>query len=336
MISQRYGTRKRSIELKKNGYVSSIIRSNPPNRLFPSPISILKRIAPVIVIFILPINLHSQSYYNFRDAFLDRKGEIDSLRLEVAEESEVTRTYELSLYSSSGDSLHGRIRIPKGSGPFPAALLCVGIETGREVIEMIDGRDSVILMAADYPFEGEWDFKGWASVGTTFELRSMAFRTVPLLLNCLDWLFERPVVDRNDVSVVSVSFGAFTGIPAAVIDRRVKQLVVVQAGGNLSGVIAHNSERWGVTIPSWLAGWLGGGILAAFEPTKYVRHLAPRKLIMINSEGDSFFTRESAEELFEEANEPKEIIWQKSKHVAPGEKELIRELTNVVAERIYD
>jgi hypothetical protein len=57
---------------------------------------------------------------------------------------------------------------------------------------------------------------------------------------------------------------------------------------------------------------------------------------MINSEGDSFFTRESAEELFETASDPKEIIWQKTGHVAPGEKELIRELTNIVAGRIYD
>jgi len=285
---------------------------------------------------LLPFSSASaQSYYNFRDGFLDRKGEIDSLNLLYVEETALTRTFEFSLYSSSDDSLHGRIRIPKGDGPFPAALLCVGIETGKEVIEMIEGQDSVILMAADYPFEGEWDFRGWAAVGTTFELRSMGLRAVPLLLNCLDWLFRQPEVQRDDVTVVSVSFGAFTGIPAAVFDSRVKQLVVVQAGGNLSGVIAHNSERWGVAIPSWLAGWLGGGILAPFEPTKYIRHLAPRKLVMINSEGDSFFTRESAEELYETAYEPKEIIWHKSAHVAPGEKELIKELTNVVAERIY-
>ncbi|MEX2115319.1 MAG: hypothetical protein WEB37_00410, partial [Bacteroidota bacterium] len=66
-----------------------------------------------------------QSYYNFRDAFLDRKGQIDSLSLVYAEESPLTRTFQFSLFSSSGDSLHGRIRIPKGEGPFPAALLCV-------------------------------------------------------------------------------------------------------------------------------------------------------------------------------------------------------------------
>ncbi|GJQ21661.1 MAG: hypothetical protein HBSIN02_20160 [Bacteroidia bacterium] len=287
------------------------------------------------LIILLPSLLSAQSYYNFRDGFLDRKGEIETMELSFVDETPTTRTFDFRLTSSSDDSLHGRIRMPKGTGPFPAALLCVGLETGREVIEMIEGQDSVMLMAADYPFEGEWNFQGWAAVGTTFRLRSAGFRTVPLLLNCLDWLFELDAVDKSDVTVVAVSFGAFTGVPAAVLDPRVKQLVIVQSGGNLSGVIAHNSKRWGVALPSWLAGWLGGGILAAFEPTKYIRHLTPRRLIMINGEGDSFFTRESAEVLYEAADEPKEIIWHKSRHVMPGEKNLIRELTNMVVGRIY-
>lgn len=277
----------------------------------------------------------AQSYYNFRDGFFDRKGEIEAITLEPGGESQHTRTFDFRLFSTKDDSISGRLRIPKGAGPFPAALLCVGIETGKEVIEMIEGQDSVFLMAVDYPFEGEWDFRGWSAIGTTFELRSAGYRTVPMLLNCLDWLFVRSEIDKTDVTVVAVSFGAFTAVPAAVFEQRVKQLVVVQAGGDLSGVIAHNSERWGVEIPSWLSGWLGGAILAPFDPNKYIDHLSPRPLIMINGEGDSFFTRESAESLFEEAREPKEILWHKSAHVAPGEKELIRELTNVVARKIY-
>jgi hypothetical protein len=279
--------------------------------------------------------LFSQSYYNFRDGFLDRKGYIRSMDLVQTDSSQVTRTFDFLLRSTNDDSLSGRIRIPLGAGPFPAALLCVGIETGKEVIEMIEGQDSVVLLAANYPFEGEWEFKGWKALETTFDLRSMGFRTVPLLLNCLDWMFDQENVDKQDVTVVAVSFGVFTGIPAAVIDARVKQLVVVQAGGNLSGVIAHNSERWGTSVPSWLAGWLGGGILAPFEPNKYIPHLTPRKLVLVSSEKDSFFPTSSIQSLFDHAREPKDHILHQSGHVAPGERELIRELTNIVVQRIY-
>lgn len=276
-----------------------------------------------------------QSYYNFRDGFLDRKGEILSVNLVLVDESPLTQTFDFLLHSTKDDSLTGRVRIPRGPGPFPAALLCVGIETGKEVIEMIEGQDSVLLVAANYPFEGEWEFKGWKALETTFDLRSMGFRTVPLLLNCLDWMFDQENVDEQDVTVVAVSFGVFTGIPAAVIDARVKQLVVVQAGGDLSGVIAHNSERWGTSVPSWLAGWLGGGILAPFEPNKYIPHFTPRKLILVSSERDSFFPPSSIESLLDHAREPKEHIVHHSGHVAPGERALIRELTNIVVQKIY-
>ena len=279
--------------------------------------------------------MNAQSYYNLRDRILDRKGRVASMNLTQAEESRLTKTFDFILKSTSGDSLSGRIRFPKGDGPFPTALLCVGLETGKEVIAMIEGQDSVILMAVDYPFEGEWNFSGWAAVGTVFRLRSMAVRTVPLLLNCLDWLFEERTVKKNDVSVAAVSFGVFTGLPSAVIDQRVRRLVVVQAGGSLSTVIAHNAERWGSRLPGWLSGRLGGAILSHFEPTKYIAHLAPRELIMINGEGDSFFPRQSAQVLFEQARDPKEIIWHKSDHVMPGEKEQIRELTNIIARRVY-
>ncbi len=289
-----------------------------------------------LILFVLAgAQVFGQSYYNFRDGFLDRKGSVQSMDLVLREKSLITQTFDFHLRSTNNDSLAGRIRVPSGKGPFPAALLCVGIETGKDVIEMIDGQENVILVAADYPFEGEWDFKGWNAVGTTFDLRSTGFRTIPLLLTCLDWMFRQEIVDQQDVTVVAVSFGAFTGIPAAVIDGRVKQLVVVQAGGDLSGVIAHNSKKWGVSAPGWLAGWLGGGILAAFEPNKYIPHLFPRRLLVVSGEGDSFFPPFSIESLLDHARNPKEHIVHSSGHVAPGERELIKELTNIVVRRIY-
>jgi hypothetical protein len=290
----------------------------------------------IILLFLInQTTASAQHYYNLRDGILDRKGQIASFRLTLAEESPLTKTFDFHLKSTRNDSMTGRVRFPKGNGPFPAALLCVGIETGKEVIAMIEGHHNVILMAVDYPFEGEWNFSGWAAVGTVFRLRSMAVRTIPLLLNCLDWLFQQPEVNKNDVSVVAVSFGVFTGLPAAVIEQRVCRLVVVQGGGSLSTVIAHNAQRWGSPLPPTLSGWLGGAILAPFEPTKYVAYLSPRQLIMINGEEDSFFPAESARRLFDAAREPKEIAWHKSDHIMPGEKERIRELTNIVARKVY-
>lgn len=288
-----------------------------------------------VAFFFHPTETYGQSFYNFRDGFLDRKGSVTAMDLRLVEQTSATMTFDFLLRSSKDDSLTGRLRMPKGTGPFPVAILAVGIETGKEVVDMIEGRENVVLLAVDYPFEGDWDFAGFAAIGTTFRLRAMGFRTVPLLMNCVDWLYGRREVDRSDISMITVSFGSFAAIPAAVIDSRIARLVVIQAGADLSLVIAHNAKRWGTTMPPWLAGWLGGAILAPFEPTKNILHLSPRPLLMINGKVDSFFPQESAATLFETAREPKEMIWHQSDHVMPGEKELIRKLTNIVAGRLY-
>jgi len=285
------------------------------------------------IISVTPL-AHAQSYYNLRDAFLARKGTIQSMTLLPVEESAKTRVFDFQLKTST-DSMTGRIRMPKGRGPHRTGLLAVGIETGKDVVAMIEGHDDVMLMAVDYPFEGEWEFRGWKGLSTTVSLRAMGFRTVPLLLNCLDWLFQQKEVDRNEVIMVAVSFGSFTGIPAAVIDARVKQLVVVQGGGNLSTVIAQNAKRWGTSLPGWLAGWIGNAILSPFEPTRYAPHLSPRPLLMVSGKGDTFFPPRSTHDLFDSAREPKELVWHTTEHIMPGEKELIKELTNVVVRKLY-
>ena len=288
-----------------------------------------------VAFFFQPMKTHGQSFYNFRDGFLDRKGSVTAMNLRLVEQTGATMTFNFLLRSSKDDSLTGRLRMPKGPGTFPVAILAVGIETRKEVVDMIEGRENVILLGVDYPFEGEWDFAGLAAIGTTFRLRAMGFRTVPLLMNCVDWLYGRKEVDRSNISMITVSFGSFAAIPVAVIDPRITRLVVVQGGADLSLVIAHNAKRWGTTMPAWLAGWLGSAILAPFEPSKYIRHLFPRPLLMINGKGDSFFPPKSATKLFETAGEPKEMIWHQSDHVMPGEKALIKELTNIVAGRLY-
>jgi hypothetical protein len=166
-------------------------------------------------------------------------------------------------------------------------------------------------------------------------MRSMAERTVRNIHLALDWLTQLPEVDTSDVTLVAVSFGVFTGVPAAAADRRVKRLAVVQGGGGIDGVIAANSERLGIGLPSWLAGKLGQGLLSDFEPNDHVGGFAPRPFVMVSAGSDRFFPAESVRSLYEAAREPKEWIVHDSPHVMPDERELIRELTRIMAGKLY-
>lgn len=270
------------------------------------------------------------------EEFRQDKGTLVHVNVKNIDSTRTTRTMNFALIGSKGDTVRGSIRMPvTHRRTFPAAFLIVGIETGKSVVRMIEGHDSVIVVGIDYQFAGSYNFSGWDAVNAVFELRDACYRTVPQILLCLDWLFTNPLVDTSDVTLIAVSFGVFTAVPAAVIDQRVKRLAIVQAGGDLPGIIAANAERLGVPVPSWLAGWLGSWILAPFEPNRYIGSFSPRPVLLVSGDSDLLFPHDSVRSLYEHAGEPKEWMRHKSKHVMPGERELILELANIVAARLY-
>ena len=268
--------------------------------------------------------------------FVRRKGTLRILEKSLVDSTSRTKIFDLWLINDLSDTVRARVKIPlEEMRKFPVALLVVGIETGKDVVNMIEGYDSVIVVGVDYPFEGVFDFAGWNAVKTSYAFREMAFRTIPQLLLCLDWISMQPQVDTTNITMVAVSFGVFTAVPAAAIDRRVDKLVVVQAGGDIAKVLDANAERLGFPVPSWLAGWIGQIIFSPFEPNRYIGLLSPRPVLIISGNADSFFPPESVQSLFDQAADPKEWIRHQSKHVAPNERELILELTQIVGRKLY-
>jgi len=269
------------------------------------------------------------------EEFREEKGVLVQSQILETDSSDVTVTQDFALTNDRSDSVVGRIRLPRAEGKFPAVMLVVGVETGKDIVGMIEGHENIIVVGIDYPVAVSYEVGRWSALRTALALRKTGFEMIPRILLCLDWLFTHPLVDTSDVTLIAVSFGVFTGVPAAVADARVKRLVVVQAGGDLYTVVAASSKSLRVPLPSWLAGCVGSWILAPFEPNRYIGAFAPRPLLIVSGESDVFFTRSSVESLYEHAGEPKEWVEHKVGHVMPGERELIKELTRVVADRLY-
>lgn len=270
------------------------------------------------------------------DDFFGRKGNLVSVLVTPVDSFAATVTRDVLLLNDRGDTVHARIRAPRTtSARHPVVMMVVGIETGRDVVAMIAGYDSVLVFGIDYPFKGPLDFSGWNAFGTSFELREAAYRTVAHLLLSVDWLSGLPYVDTTDITLAAVSFGVFTGIPAAVIDERIDRLVVIQGGGILYDVVKMNAERLGLRVPTWLAGWWAETFFEAFEPTAYVGRLSPRPFLLVSAARDQFFPETSVAALYHAAAEPKEWLHHSSGHVAPHQQELILELTTIVAQRLY-
>lgn len=268
--------------------------------------------------------------------FNEGKGNLMQVLLAAVESTATTITNDFVLINDRHDTVKGRMRLPRApSGRFPLAMLVVGLETGKEVVKMIEGYDSVLVVAIDYPFTEPYDFSGLNAFKTVFALHDAGYKTVSQLCLCLEWLQHHPRVDTGDITMIAVSFGIFTALPAAVMEENVHRLVIVQAGGDLSRIIAANAVRLDMPLPAWLAGWLGGWVLAPFEPNRYIGAFAPRPVLIVSGETDALFPQASVQSLYDHANEPKEWIRHRSKHVMPGERELINELTQIVAERLY-
>jgi len=243
---------------------------------------------------------------------------------------------DVGIICDNHDTVRGRVRRPVNRNfRYPAAFLVVGIETGREVVDMIAGYDSVIVFGIDYPYSGTLDFSGWKGLTTVLALRSVGFHSVNHIGVSLDWLSSLPEIDTNNISVITVSFGVFAGVPAAVMDTRVDRLVVVQAGGGLETILAANAERLHASVPPWIAGFLGGRILAPFEPNNYIGRFSPRPVLLVSGESDRLFPSSSIQSLFDHAREPKEWIRHRSGHVDPTTEKLIAELASIVGNKLY-
>jgi hypothetical protein len=290
----------------------------------------------LIAIAIVSVVVLRYSCRDYRTSFLAQKGQLVSVKTEEFAHDSLTQTSGFTLTGSKGLVVTGRLRVPmRGKPPYPAVLVVPGLETGQLVIELLDERPKIIVMAIRYPYNGEPNFSGLSAVPTLLEMRRTGMKTVPSLLLALDYLVHVPEVDTNDIAVATVSFGTFVGVPAAVLHAGVKRLIVVQGGGDIASVVAANAHRLEMPLPPSVSGWIGQLFLFPFEPDRYIAGFSPRRLLMVSSPGDLFFPHESTESLFDHAQEPKEIVWYTSKHVMPGELDIIKELTDIVLEKVY-
>jgi len=122
------------------------------------------------------------------------------------------------------------------------------------------------------------------------------------------------------LAVLGISMGAAAAIMAAAREPRVRAVVADSAYADLADLVAHR-VRAGIPLPPLRplarASVRLGELLAAFRarevrPVDWIACLAPRPLLLIYAERDSFVPLHQREEMFQRAGEPKEM-W-----VAPG------------------
>lgn len=232
------------------------------------------------------------------------------------------------LTSSTGLVATGQLMRPD-SGTCHAAVL---LQNGREENSGVIGRlpaefGDVIVLALDYPDEMPMAIQLRDVLTRRDQLARAASEIPSLFLMGAEYLAQRADVDSARMAIAATSFAVPFATIAAAADERFKNVALVYGAGDLPGVLAANLAL----EPKFLRGpaaWLAMQPFAAFAPERFIPHIAPRPIIMVNGIDDPQMPIESVNALYAAAREPKKQIWMKTGHLMPTDSALIRTLVD--------
>lgn len=133
-----------------------------------------------------------------------------------------------------------------------------------------------------------------ALVGTVIDLR-----------RAIDFLARRPECDAQRIGYLGASLGGFAGTMLTAVDARVVAAGLLVTGGKWSAILRETRlllprlERQGPAFRRVLR------LLAPLDPARWIGHISPRPVLMINGTRDTTIGPEAARALRRAAREPK-------------------------------
>ncbi len=207
---------------------------------------------------------------------------------------------------------------------FPSVIILGGVDIGKETLQYVGDPGEVIVVALGYPYDLSRVTGWWAGIREAGKMREAAFRTVAGALLVNDFLWRQENIDTNRVILVGYSFGA-PFVPVVNLDPRYKVAAFLYGGGRINKLVGNNLDT-GFRPLDRLLGEAVGLLLAPIEPHRHIKYISPRPLIMIQGKHDEFMPPHLAQELFNRAGEPKELIWLETEHMMPWKKEVINQV----------
>jgi len=266
--------------------------------------------------------------------FLSRKGNITNIAVTKTWQEQDSRLSEITLTSDTGIYSEITTRVPRRiSTPLPVAVILGGHRTGRDAVHLVPEIPGVIIVALSYPFREQAS----GFFGKLSELQQAVLDVTPSVLLALDYLFKQAYVDNNSVELVGVSLGAFFVSPPAVLDTRVKRLWLIHGAGKPGDILAHQAkDRFHLPPVQWAVGHSLAALIRSHHltPERWIRQMSPRPVMVINARNDKAFPQSSIDALHQSLQQPYEIMWTEGMHITPGRRDVIKQLTKLVFNRI--
>jgi len=226
---------------------------------------------------------------------------------------------QVRLMATSGLSVELTLRrAASDTGHLPLVVILGGHHTGRDAVRLLDDTRGTLVAALSYPFAGDPRPDAATFLREIPAIRAAFLDTPPAIVLALDYLLERPDVDRTKVEAVGVSLGAPFIAIAGAMDTRLTRIWVLHGSGGSFAPLEMNMRR---TIPlaplRYAVAALANVIIDGprLAPERWVARISPRPFVMVSAEGDERLPRAGVEELYRSAREPKEMIWMPGRHI---------------------
>jgi len=158
------------------------------------------------------------------------------------------------------------------------------------------------------------------------ELATTILQTSVDVRRGLDYLATQPQINSSKIGLAGVSLGACIGTVVSGVEPRIKAVVLISGGGDWGLILKTLSSRSAVvggrdTSPFKNVNWGALSVLLAPEdPLTFAPHIAPRPILMLGGRKDTTIVPKAQQELFDAANQPKQIVWYPQYgHVPPPE-----------------
>ena len=201
------------------------------------------------------------------------------------------------------ETVPGILLLPRSRAPVPAALLIHGWTSHKE--QMAGSVGAALLkvgigsLALDLPMHGGRESPEAMSLRSPIDLIRRWTAALAEASSGVQYLAQRPEVDADRLAIVGYSLGSFVAVMTASREASIRA-VVLAAGGDLPA--GSPFERV---------------VRAVADPSRAIRKIAGRPLLMVHGRRDRTVRPEQAERLFAAAGEPKELRWWDSGHYLP-------------------
>jgi dienelactone hydrolase len=226
--------------------------------------------------------------------------------------------YRVEFNGIEHDRVPAFLYIPKdGRGTYPAVLLQYGSGGNKSTNYIVIlgeqfVRRGFVVLTIDVPNRGERrnrDKNAPASraayLASVFK-RGSFLQTLGDYSRAVDYLAQRPEVDKQRIGYAGISLGAITGLTFVAHEPRVHAMASIVGGANFLGMLPID---WDADVIE---------IAKRVDPFYHVAMIAPRPLLLLNVTHDQLVPRFFGEQLHKAAPANAKRIWVDTDHFFRG------------------